>query len=196
MNKTKFVKDTLFKCIDNNIKFELLDEKSKNNCSGWFDGDGEELVVCAGNDSWIETLLHESCHLDQWLENPSAFTHPWSTLDCWTDWKLAKKHPKKYLWAFRHICASEIDCDLRVLKKIQEYNLNVDIGEYIRGANCYHASYYYFHKYRCFYDISHIPSNDIDLFYSFTDKKIQPLHKAWSEHKELGKFIKKYNTKL
>jgi hypothetical protein len=188
--------DIFQKCIDNDINIKFFKNKSHNGCGGWV---SEKEFVCAyGSDNFLEILVHESCHLDQLVEESPIWFHKdicGENCNIWdVDW--GEKHPRKYLKAFKKICELEVDCDIRAIEKIKKYKLPIDIEEYTISSNIYHACYYYFHKYKCFYKMGKKPCDDPDLIKLFPSDRIVGFEECWKPNKKLGEFIKNNHKKL
>lgn len=196
MSREKLIDDIILKCVNNDIAFHLYPKKSHLGCGGTFDT--TQLFACTKSARWLEILIHESCHMDQFLNKTKVWGN--SFFDKVDMWKPAdrKKHPILYKRAFQGATKLEIDCDRRSVKKIIKYGLDteIDLCEYYASANCYHASYFYFYKYGCFYDPNHIPYTNKELMQEFANDRILPFKEAWAENKPLDAFIKKYNKPL
>jgi hypothetical protein len=194
-----FLNDTINQCIENNVEFKLLKKENLEGSAGSFTGnsdDGCELCCILDRDDWLEILVHETCHMDQYIEKSPLWFHELVDLDHWDKMILKFVDNDIVLDAFKKITELEIDCDKRVLKKIKKYSLDIDIPQYIKRSNCYHQSYYYFHKFEIFYDLENTPYNDVELFESFDGKKILDLDEIWCENPQLEKFLVQNNTKL
>ena len=193
-----FLNDTLNKCVENNVEFKLLTQKNLDGSSGSFSGEEDESELCCilDREDWIEILVHETCHMDQYLEKSPLWFHELMDFDYWDKDLLKYVDKEIVLDAFKKITELEIDCDKRSLKKTKKYNLDINIPRYIQRSNCYHQSYYYFHKFEIFYDLENPPYNDDELIESFDDKKILDLDDIWCENEKLEKFLVQNNTKL
>jgi len=194
LSKKDFFADVLEKCLSNKIELKLIFKKTHMGCAGWCND--LELVSCFNREDALDILVHESCHLDQYLEKSKHwFAKELSNSNIWDiEWK--QKYPRKYLNAIKKTCELEIDCNIRSVKKIKKYNLDIDINNYISSSNCYHASYYYFNKYNCFYDPDNNPYQSKQIINSFDNKKITDLKNIWKPHKILGEYLEKYHKKL
>lgn len=127
-------------CVLKNTKTVRLDGDSR--CSGYFDE--ENLVVAMKRPDAIQILVHEYCHLTQWVEQCDI-------------WKLSvknKSHDKLYRWLAGEnvkdietsisICRDlELDNEKRSVKMIKKFNLDIDIELYIKKANSYIQFYNY-----------------------------------------------------
>jgi hypothetical protein len=198
LDKRDLIVDTIDKCLNNNIAFKLINQKTHMGCGGWVSD--RDFTVCTKSDRFLEIFVHEASHLDQLLDKKSIWYHPHlkdgdDEFDIWNS-LLRKRHPIKCKRAWKKTCELEIDCDKRAIKKIKKYNLSITLDKYIQEANCYHASYYYFYKYACFYSPNHIPYEEEWLNDMFPSDKILDIHDVWVENKKLGEYIKRYGKKL
>jgi hypothetical protein len=191
MTENDFLADVVSKCLDNEIDIKLFNKRSHMGCGGWFVD--TELVACIKRPDRLEILAHEAAHMDQFLENDPLWLHPYiNDVDMW-DAEYAKKHPKKHMWAVKKTSELEIDCNIRAVDKIKRYNLDIDLPSYIKAANCYHAAYYYFHKYKAFYKVKKEPYNVPAICDTFPDDRILSLKEVWKPHKLLGEHLKIHN---
>ena len=126
MNKNiqKLISDIATKCIQNriNLRLEYVDQVDQENipCSGYFDE--ETLAVATKKEKmqdWLDILVHESCHLDQFLEGPSVWVPDKDSLFIVEDWEK------------------------RTVVKMQKYKIRFNKKQYIQKANSYLFSYTY-----------------------------------------------------
>lgn len=119
--------------------------------SGYFDSVNGELAVAKGKDviEWLEILIHESCHLDQFVEGAAVWNSndycdvDGSTIvDLWLN-KIVELKPKILDEMIKKIILLERDCDMRAIEKIKKYGLDdiIDLERYTRKSNAYHLSY-------------------------------------------------------
>jgi len=156
MNKNikKLIGDVAFKCIQNKIFFHLdyVNKVDQENlpCSGYFD---EKTLVVATNKKnvreWLDVLVHESCHLDQFLEKSKLWVSDANSLcvvEAWINKKNISENKK--LTGFNNTISLELDCEKRTIAKIKKYNLDINIEEYVQKANSYLLAYLYAMIYR------------------------------------------------
>ena len=145
----KLVADVSLKCIKNNISLRLenkhLVDMDNLPCSGYFD---ESSLVVATKKSkvteWVTTLLHESCHMDQYLEKSKVYVPDKDALNIVEGWINKKSMNKERLvQGFKNTILLELDCEQRTVKKIKKYGLNISIVKYVQEANAYLFSYLY-----------------------------------------------------
>lgn len=156
MTKNNFLHDLKIKAKDNNviIQFPNVKEIKINGDSqvyGYFYGSEDrktgELVVAKKlpEEQFFETLLHESCHMDQWIENCSIWKRVMINGDKnnvgerMNDWvfgkgTLKKSQVQKYLNSYIEL---ELDCEKRTVDKIKQYRLPINYMEYIQRTNAY-----------------------------------------------------------
>ena len=136
--------------------------------NGYFDDEELVLAVACGDQmkhQWQATFLHESSHMDQWIEQIPE----WQTkindidatklLDLWMNGniELNKKQLNAYVRAARDI---ELDCERRTVKKIIKNRIRlIDVPTYIQKANAYVYFYNYLKKSRKWYTIGKEPYN-------------------------------------
>lgn len=156
---------------ENNIKLFLSPEKgvilgegSNILCNGYFDGENRLLACAMGKDIsyWLLILLHESSHMDQFLENDPAWTNNIGLVQ--TDEWLAGKDDVDLNVISEEIRTSidiELDCERRTVEKIKKWSLDkiIDIEEYIQKGNAYILFYLWMKKNRSWYTLGKEPYN-------------------------------------
>lgn len=156
MNKTieNFVSEERKKGITSNVFFDLeYSEKvfyGNIKCNGFFESqynyqgkNGPYLCVAIKKslNKWLPIFIHETCHMDQWLENSPLWltSKDFALLDNWLE---GKEYPIKEIIEFIHkVILVEADCERRTIEKIKKYNLPIDTKYYAQRANAY--LYYY-----------------------------------------------------
>jgi len=151
MNKNiqKLISDIMTQCVTNGINFRLeyTDQVDQENipCSGYFDE--QTLAVATKKEKmqdWLDILVHESCHLDQFLAGAKAWMSDENTLFIVEGWIHGKNIPKKKLEnGFKNTIALELDCEKRTVAKMQKYGIRFNKKQYIQKANSYLFSYTY-----------------------------------------------------
>jgi hypothetical protein len=154
----KFKEDLQKDCKKHGIKLKLIKKPTvpysnnkKIQISGYFDSYNMELVVATGKEmiEWIEILIHESCHLDQFVEDSKVWnsndydgTDGSALIDLWLNRTIELK-PYKLNKMINDIIYLERDCDLRAIEKIKKYGLEdvIDLERYCQKSNAYHLSY-------------------------------------------------------
>lgn len=150
------IRDVYFTAKSNGVKFHISnDEKigyppdGKMQVSGYFMGDENKnepelgLAVGGFKHDWLLILLHESCHMDQWLGKSSIWSNGQiagkDVYDLLEEWINGKEMSE---WEISKVIKScidiELDCEKRTVEKIRNYELlNIDKVEYIQKANSY-----------------------------------------------------------
>lgn len=102
---------------------------------GFFCEETKTIAVgCGGSgDAWLGILLHEYCHLTQWVEDSPLWRG--CSDDMWR-W-LAGKRVKNPAAAVRSVQAVEEDCERRTIRLIRELDAPIDVERYTRSANAY-----------------------------------------------------------
>jgi len=148
-NVKSFIKDLLKICETHDINLDLkytekVDSGDGMKCNGYFHDDNGELVVATKNplNLWLRVLVHESCHLDQYIENNEWFKFHNKNIQKFNEWLI---NPENELEDVKKILTSiiefELDCERRSLKKIKKYDLPIDIKQYVKESNEYLFSY-------------------------------------------------------
>lgn len=133
--------------INKNSSTIYIDDE-KTRVAGYFDSEEKVLAVAAKMDTkdWVSTFIHESCHMDQWIEN----TFMWDKLShgyaLFFDWLTNKKIVKREVLeeCVQDIIRLEKDCEIRSVAKIKKYGIDIDVKRYIKIANSYLYAYLYF----------------------------------------------------
>lgn len=122
---------------------------SGTDVSGYFDQ--TTLAVGCGRsvEQWFGVFVHEACHMDQFLEDDPVWSSTWVTptievfdvVDLWVEHhiELTDEQKMKYLQACFEI---ERNCEERVLKAIDQWQLPINKTEYARKSNAYIWYYY------------------------------------------------------
>ena len=144
LNFIEFVKNQCFeygvKCRLKNVKYLKLTGNIK--CSGYFDSEKPELVVAMNRKDWIEILVHEYCHLTQWVDNIPLWNKSAVSLAKIDEWLSGGevKSINRHLGVARDL---ELDNEKRSVALIKEWGLKVDVEHYIQKANAYVQFYNY-----------------------------------------------------
>lgn len=140
MKREAFVAKVVAEALDAGISIKILNKKSVNKMGGWFDG--KELVVAYNCSQGFETLVHEYCHMRQYLENCKSWRQSVTTnSELFLHW-IRGKAPNNVDYAslfcsMQQCIAVEHDCEKRALQCIKEYDLDIDVKQYAKGANIY-----------------------------------------------------------
>lgn len=144
-NVLRFIEDLETKCKEYGVKLVLYDMKFIENdgdkFGGWFDADNKELH-CAFPDKiqtkYVELLVHESCHMDQWIENTKYWTIERRNNSLTEVWKILKgEKVNKLKYHLRNVQMMEAECEKMSIEKIKDYDLGINIERYAMKANSY-----------------------------------------------------------
>lgn len=152
--------DLAVKCVSN--KIDLILEHSTHviaedgvKCSGYFTSEPHARLAVAMKkplQQWLPVILHESSHMDQFLENcaewkalklPDGSDAVEQIFEWVSDNTL---HSREYISdCIDRAIAIELDCEIRTVDKIMRYSVSdlIKISTYIQQAN----SYVYFYRY-------------------------------------------------
>jgi hypothetical protein len=101
------------------------------------------LVVAGGKKEWLDVLVHESCHMDQYLEGYKYWKCGDSSLliiDAWLTGK--KKTHKELVKATKNVIMLELDCERRTVQKMKKYKIPFNASLYTQKANSYLFGYW------------------------------------------------------
>ena len=142
-NVAYFLKNLEKRCDEKNVKLDLLDRFSVKHdgvyTGGSFGADSKEKMVltcCTKRPDWLQLLVHESCHMDQYLYDEKIWYdkgNSYDQLDAWLHSKRVRNIDKH----INNVQDLEADCERRSVKKIQNFSLPIDIKEYTQRANAY-----------------------------------------------------------
>lgn len=150
-DRLEFAEEHGFKVTLSNKKFKKIDNDFP--CAGYFSEEDREIFLCMNNPGILYVIVHEFCHLDQYLTECKA----WKDLnklgkDLYVlhgEYIEGKNMPKSLakdaLKATRNF---ELDCEKRAAKQIIKYHLPMDVEEYVRSANAYVFLYNAMHEAR------------------------------------------------
>jgi hypothetical protein len=148
-NAKLLITDTVLKCLKHKISFKLIAKPhvivNKIKCSGYFDEEDRELAVATNKkeNDWLFILIHESCHLDQFLQKTPIWKNGEDGIGIIDEWLGGKAYKEKELLkALKDTILLEMDCEKRSVKKIKKYKIETDVSEYIQKANAYLLSYW------------------------------------------------------
>ena len=146
----KFVEFVKKQCLLYGVKLIMKDApyiklNKRIKCSGYFD-DGDDmkpvLAVATKRKDWLEILVHEYCHLTQWVDKITLWDKAATSLYYIDTWLAGEKvrNVKRHLAVARDL---ELDNEKRAAKLLKQWDLGIDVDRYIRKANAYVQFYNY-----------------------------------------------------
>lgn len=152
-NIESFITKAIMELIDNGFSVNFTYDKKvsigdndPDPCEGYLQDNPYTLNIATKypTERWQRTFLHEYCHFKQTIEKTiivKRFNNVWRGKDANEiigSWIKGKSISKVLLAkCFERVKDLELDCEKRVVKLIKTYDLEIDIDDYIRGANCY-----------------------------------------------------------
>jgi hypothetical protein len=147
----QFVAHVRRRCTNTGIELVLspsrnvvITDSFSTDCSGYFDDVNKTLVVACGKpfNEWIEILVHEYSHMQQWLTDDRWSYWTDCCLDLWS-WLDKEKvmNSTQLNKVLDGMIDLERDCELRALDNISKWNLPINKSRYKRKANLYLYSY-------------------------------------------------------
>jgi hypothetical protein len=147
MTEQEFVDLVIEECHYYNVKCSLTKAKQcnfgKGRCSGYFDHSIPELRVAMLNDMWLQILVHEYCHLRQWIEKDPIWMKCQEE-QSYEEWeKMSRGLEIDVEHHISNIRDLELANEKRSVALIKKLKLPIDVGEYIKKANSYIMFYNY-----------------------------------------------------
>lgn len=175
-NVVRFIRDLKKSTKKNGIVLDLSEkshvEYDELLVNGYFIEDPATLAVGVGKpvELWLPVLVHESCHMDQFIEGDDS----WLDLDL-SDGHVASDIVSKWVdgqsfdstvldEAFEASLAVELDCERRTIQKIIKYDLPIDPIEYAQKANSYLYFYPILRQMRKWYEPGREPYNTTEIW--------------------------------
>ena len=127
-------------------------------CTGYFDDESRTLEVAMKQKDSLELLVHEYCHLTQWVDKAPVYTKASKYLIALDKWIEGKNLPIEVIdAAIKGIVDLELDNEKRAVAMIRKYNLNIDKDKYIKKANAYLYFYHWMKETRRWSRSNNIP---------------------------------------
>lgn len=140
-----FIQNLRKQCRQHGVSLKITKGKTVRYAPG-FKCDGyfctlpkPEIVVAGQSPIWFPVLIHESCHMDQWIEVPEFWetgTEAMELLDGYFSNQI-KMTPEGLVKTIISVVTLERDCEERTAKKIIDNNLPIDVKFYNKKANAY-----------------------------------------------------------
>lgn len=128
--------------------------------AGFFCSETDRLFVASLAPDWIQIMVHESCHRDQYTEQIPMWNkmvdfegEKVDPLNLFWDWLngAVELKPRKLREVTLHCMNIELDCEIRAAKKIDKFYLPINTKEYIQKANAYVYLYHVIRETRQWY---------------------------------------------
>lgn len=180
------IADCAATCIEHEINLVLSNQRhviyahdsTQTPCSGYFTANkvlnSYELAVATGKplEEWLPVLLHESSHMDQYLEMDQAWVNCTmpdgsDSSDALFEWIGGREYSEDEIKdiAMRSLYV-ELDCEKRTLDKVRQYELEyfINPATYVMKANSYIYFYLFVLETREFYTRGYEPYNVEDVW--------------------------------
>lgn len=152
MKRNDFISKALSELLDDGFSIKLPMTKSiDGKYGGWFNSarSEKEFVVAMKRDCAFEIFVHEYSHYLQWKHNTDFFNKKAHGCDVLFSWLDGTDFTDKQITkAIHNAIELEWDCERIAISLIKKHKLEIDIDNYIRGANCYLFFYHSVHKTR------------------------------------------------
>lgn len=173
-NVLKLIKHIDADCRKNGFKLELLNVRyidlgDGTPSSGYFSEELKTVCVSVKAKDFVGILAHEYSHLRQYIENEELYNFYSISYSKIFDW-LDGKSIKNIQFHLDNCLELELDCEKRAVKLLQEYDLNVDIKDYIQRANAYMYFWKYLRFSRKWCNPNNTPSNNENIVKTMPNK--------------------------
>lgn len=125
-------------------KTVVITDTFSTDCSGYFDDADKVLAVACGKpfEDWIEILIHEYAHMQQWIHDDrwDKWTSACLALWMWLDNERIM-NSSQLRKVIDDMIELERDCEIRALGLIERHKLPINKSRYKRKANLYLYSY-------------------------------------------------------
>ncbi|TFG98652.1 hypothetical protein E4H12_05410 [Candidatus Thorarchaeota archaeon] len=172
-NERSYIVDTVKHANKNGFAVHLIKKRSvvfggeKSKVNGYLTDEGNVLATATAKPKkqWFYTFVHESCHMDQCIEQARV----WKNLKingrdvtdlvfAWLEGIVELNQDQFDNYAYR-AAMIELDCEKRSVKKILHYDFEYDVLEYTQRANSYVYFYRMLRTTRKWYTIGREPYN-------------------------------------
>ncbi len=145
-------------------------------CGGFFD-DGTDgryvkkptLAYAKGSESAAELLVHEYCHMTQWLDAIPLWRAANDSMGSVDDW-LGGKEVENIEECLNNARDIELDNEIRAVGMIRKWELPIDIPLYTRKANSYIQFYNYMKESRSWYKPGRAPYSIPEILEVVSDR--------------------------
>ena len=153
-NFDKFVDHVKSECKKHKVKVKeykrtYIKLSDSIKCGGYFeDGTGESytskptLAYALGSTAAPELLVHEYCHMTQWLDGIPLWKEATESLAKVDEW-LAGNDVENINNLISKSRDLELDNEIRSVEMIKKWNLPIDVALYTKKANAYVQFYNY-----------------------------------------------------
>jgi len=149
VTRAEFIAKATMHMVSKGVDVHLVSNKTvtltdKCEALGYYCDEDKEFKCATGNSEsfWFEVFVHEYCHFLQDIEG--SFSHypaeAWEDFQDWLD-KRTKLTPDKVEEYLSYVRGVEVDCEKRVVKLTNKYDLPIDTGLYIKKANIHGLIY-------------------------------------------------------
>lgn len=144
-----FINDVKKKCRLHGVQYLKVNAKGVDigggaTGTGYFDCYAMVLAYAGKHENWLSTLIHESCHLDQWIEDALVWKRGFEGKGgTEIEEYCSGKKVKDIRRALNRVIELELDCEKRAVNVINLYKLSINVQTYIQRGNAYIQFYNY-----------------------------------------------------
>jgi len=146
-------------------------------CGGFFDdGSNPEtrkatLAFAQGRADYLELLVHEYCHMTQWIDGIDLWEASSGAMSTIDEWLSGVDHPMEEVEAALNAARDlELDNEKRSAEMFRKWDLPVDVNLYIKKANAYVLFYNYMKTSRKWSVPGNAPYTNKNILEAMSDK--------------------------
>jgi hypothetical protein len=183
MNKNieSFIDYVKTECKKHKVKIKQYKRKHINlsnsiKCGGYFsdgsdglDGGKPVLAYAQGHKDYLELLVHEYCHMTQWLDGIDLWKKANDSLELIDKWLAGEEVEdiEKHIANSRDL---ELDNEKRSVEMIKKWNLPIDVSVYTKKSNAYILFYNYMLHSRKWSSPENSPYTNKNIIEALSDK--------------------------
>lgn len=127
-------------CKKSGVKLDLRRGKyvrlGNLKCGGFFTDEPPTIVAAMGHQDRKILLAHEFCHMTQWREKLPLWEASALSLELVDRW-LGGEEVENIETHIQNCRDLELDNEIRTSRLVEEFDLGIDLGEYIKKSNAY-----------------------------------------------------------
>jgi hypothetical protein len=146
-------------------------------CGGFFD-DGSDpklrkatLAFAQGREDFIELMVHEYCHMTQWIDGIELWDVSADSLTVVDEWLSGVDRPDELVEvSLNNSRELELDNEKRSVQMFKKWDLPVDTALYTKKANAYVLFYNYMKISRKWSNPDNVPYRNKNILEAMSDK--------------------------
>jgi hypothetical protein len=192
-NTQAFIDHVQSECKKHKVKFKpykrsYIKLTDGIKCGGFFDDNAKPpiLAFAQGREDFLGLMVHEYCHMTQWLDQIPLWAESETALSIMWNWLAGEDH-EDIDWAIGIARDLELDNEKRTTEMIIKWNLPIDPVEYVKKSNAYVLFYNYIKTTRKWSEPDNSPYTNMNIVNAMSDKFDMDYEKLSDELLEIYK---------